>query len=195
MPRLLAGTSLGVEAIWQHKSPTNARFVPVAYVPRCPSTPASARFTLHGRDNGHLTRCAVGGAHTFREREPSGRPHPAQIRSAGYPAPESEEPVMKDAHVLQPYERGDDLSRVCDGEGASRCSACMAHTSSLRHLRRSIGYSRGDYPPLKSDDPPNHGRAMANRSSSGMRVDSLPALSRADDGTRTRDPHLGKVLV
>jgi hypothetical protein len=58
--------------------------------------------------------------------------------------------VTQDADVLQPHEGLEDLSRVGSDEGASRF---LAHTSSLKRLRRDLSDPRSGYSPLKSEEP------------------------------------------
>lgn len=47
---------------------------------------------------------------------------------------------VHDPDVFEPHQGCDDLTRVCDDEGALRL---LAHTTSLKHLRRSFNRRSG----------------------------------------------------
>ncbi len=92
--------------------------------------------------------------------------------------------VGEDLDVFQTHQGLDDLTRVVKDEGAS---CFLAHTSSLKHLRRVWGTLSGRTP-LKSEEPHKVSLGETKRQARGPRSLSLVIggvlllmLSRADD--------------
>ena len=78
--------------------------------------------------------------------------------------------IVQDPDVFETHQGPQDLTRVHKDEGAS---CFLAHTSSLKRLRHLLGDPRGGRLPVEIRRATFFG---------------------ADDGIRTRDPHLGKAI-
>jgi hypothetical protein len=92
--------------------------------------------------------------------------------------------IVKDADVFQADERLEDLTRVSDDEGAS---CLLAHTSSLKCLRRLLGDPPAHSSPLRSEEPYFIGVCQPRQTAmfEPLRVGCIP-LDLSEDGARAR---------